>query len=245
MARERGARRRRVALVEDQIDHAQHGVEALRQLGALRHLVRDAGVADLGFRPDDPLRHRRCRGQERPRDLLGGQSADFTQREGHLRVGLQRRVAAGEDQPEPVVVQRLLAAPFDGRGGLSFQLGGQRGERRVEARPPPQCVDGLEPSGGHQPRPRAGRYAVARPLFEGGREGVVERLFGAVEVAEQADQGGEHPARLGPVDRVDAAPDVGNRVLAAPNPAHRPYSNTWIGRTSTVPSLADGMRDAT
>ncbi len=168
----------------------------------------------------------RRRGQERARDFLGGQAADFTQRQGHLGVGLQRRVAAGEDQPEPVVLERLLADPFDRGGRLAFQPGGQRRERRVEARPPPQRVDGPEPSGRHQPRPRAGRHAVARPLFDGRREGVVERLLGAVEVAKQADQGGEHPARFAPVDRVDDAPDVGGRVPAAPDPAHRGPTRT-------------------
>ena len=40
-ARERRAGRRRVALVEHEIDHVQHGVEPLRQVGARRHLVRE------------------------------------------------------------------------------------------------------------------------------------------------------------------------------------------------------------
>ena len=45
--RHRRAGGRRVALVEHQIDHAQHRVEPLGQLGLRRHLVGNARVADL------------------------------------------------------------------------------------------------------------------------------------------------------------------------------------------------------
>ncbi len=40
----------------------------------------------------------------------------------------------------------------------------------------------------------------------------MQRFFGAVEVAEQADQGGENATRLGPVDLVD------DRTNVAPSP---------------------------
>ena len=53
-------------------------------------------------------------------------------------------------------------------------------------------------------------HAVARPLLERGRERVVQRLLGEVEVAEQADQRGEHAARLGAIDLVDDAVDIGS-----------------------------------
>src|SRR5882762_9511063 len=76
------------------------------------------------------------------------------------------------------------------------------GTPRVGPRAPPDRVDGLETSRGHEPRSGIGRHAVARPLLERGPERVVQRLLGAIEVAEQADQRGQDAARLGAVDRV-------------------------------------------
>ena len=86
----------------------EHGVEPLRQIGARRHFVGHPRVADLGFRADDALRDRRRRREERTGDLLGGQSADFAQRQRHLRIGRNCRMAAGEDQPQAVVFDALV-----------------------------------------------------------------------------------------------------------------------------------------
>ena len=57
-ARQRLAGRCRVALVEDQVDHAQHAVEPLGSSAARRHLVGNARVADLGLGAHDALRQR-------------------------------------------------------------------------------------------------------------------------------------------------------------------------------------------
>lgn len=46
---------------------------------------------------------------------------------------------------------------------------------------------------------------VARPLLDGGDEGVVQGLLGQLEIAEQADQGRQHAPRLLAVQRLDAA----------------------------------------
>ena len=45
--------------------------------------------------------------------------------------------------------------------------------------------------------------AVARPALERDREGVLNRVLGEVEVAEDADQGGDRPPRLAPEQAVD------------------------------------------
>ena len=45
-------------------------------------------------------------------------------------------------------------------------------------------------------------HAVARPLLERRPERVVQRFLGDVEVAEQADQRGEHAPRLGDIDGI-------------------------------------------
>ena len=57
-----------------------------RQLSPGRDLVRDLRVANLRFRPDDPLGERRRRRQERERDLFGRQAADFSECQGYLRI---------------------------------------------------------------------------------------------------------------------------------------------------------------
>ena len=51
---------------------------------------------------------------------------------------------------------------------------------------------------------RAGSQACRpRPLLDRGRERLVHRLLGPVEIAEQPDQRGEHPAGFVAVDRLD------------------------------------------
>ncbi len=62
------------------------------------------------------------------------------------------------------------------------------------------------------------------------RERVLQRLLGEIEVAEETDQGCENAAGFRAVDRL-------NRVYG--------WLNSMIGRTSTVPCFAPGIRDAT
>ena len=92
-----------VALVEDQVDDREHGVEAVGQRGVARQLERDPGVADLALGPDQALGHGGVGHEERPRDLRPGQAADRLERQRHPRLGRERRVAAGEQQAEPLV----------------------------------------------------------------------------------------------------------------------------------------------
>ena len=67
------------------------------------------------------------------RDLFGGEAADLAQRQRDLRVRRQRRMAAGEDQPQPVVLHALLVVSAGvARGGL--EAFGDLAERGVEPR---------------------------------------------------------------------------------------------------------------
>ncbi len=202
--------------------------------------------------------------EKRARDLLGGEAAHLAQRERHLRVGRQRWMAAREDQPEPVVFQVFVA----GRrwlGRLPIQAIGQLGQRGVEPRPSAQAVDGLEAAGRDEPRARVGRHTVARPRSQRRRERVVQRFFGEIEIAEQADERREHAARFGSVDRLDGVPrriallenhslglGRGHRVphsALADNSPDLPDSGargiSQIGRTSIEPYFAPGIRDPT
>jgi len=101
-------------------------------------------------------------GQERPGDLGDGQAAEQPQGERHPGLGCQRRVAAGEDQPEPVVVdgagqlRGCVVVDHQGRPVLGVAL-------LLAADP----VEGAPGRGGGQPAARVGRHPVDRPALEG------------------------------------------------------------------------------
>jgi len=139
-----------------------------------------------------------------------------------LRVGIQRRVTAGEDQAQAVIHDVVVLD----LGSLlrNVVLTGDFPASLA------QPVDRAEASRGNQPGPRAGRHALYRPALDCRRERILKRLLGEIEVAEEADQRGENAAGFRAVDRLD-------RVYG--------WSNSMIGRTSMVPCLAPGIRDAT
>ena len=194
-ARHRGSGGGGVALVEDEVDDAQHGVEPLGKLGPGRHFVRDARVADLGLRAHDALRDGRRRGEEGVRDLLGLQPADLAQGQRHLRVGRERRVAAGEDEAQAVVLDGLGI-----RGRFGDEIFNRFLVENIESALTPDGVDRLEAPGRDQPRARVRRHALARPLLERGTEGFRQRFLGEVEVAQEPHQRGEYPARFRAVE---------------------------------------------
>src|SRR6267143_321048 len=192
-----------IALIEHEIDDVQHARQALGKIAALGDIVRNARVADLRLRPHDALRQRRGGGEKRRRDLL-------------LRI--QGGVAAGEDEAQPVVGDGVI-------------LGFCKLLRHVYliadlATALAHPVDRLESARRNQPRARVRRCPFDRPALERRRERILKRLLGEIEVAEQADQGGEDAAGFRAVDRLE-----------------RYWPQT--GRTSMEPHLAEGMRAAT
>ena len=201
---QQGTGGRRVPLVEDQVDDGKHGRDAAGKLGFGWHTVGNAGVPDLALGPDDPLGHGRFGDEERPRDLRRLEPAQ--QPEGQRDLGglVERRVAAGEDQPEPVV----------GHGPLLLRRGTARRVRAVQVmglrvplaadRLAAQPVDGPVAGGRDDPRAGTGRLAVRRP--PGGRHGerVLDRFLGGVDIAEEADQGGDAPAVFPAEDSLDS-----------------------------------------
>jgi len=68
----------------------------------------------------------------------------------------------------------------------------------VARRLPPEPVDGLVAGGRDDPTARIRRHTGHRPALEGDDEGLLHRLFGEVDVTEEADQGGHGPAELQP-----------------------------------------------
>jgi hypothetical protein len=128
------------------------------QLLVGRHPIGDARVGDLALGAHDPLAHGGLRDQEGARDLAGRHAAERAQRERHARGHLQRRMAAGEDQPQPVVDDRALVIHrwLLVLGVQAHQLGqplGAVGHRPV----PAQAIDRPPPRGAGDPRARTGR----------------------------------------------------------------------------------------
>jgi hypothetical protein len=107
-------------------------------------------------------------------------------------------MAAGENEPQAIVLDRL-AVRWTGLVDDGIHLLGDI-LYRVETRTPAYAIDGLEATGGYQPRARIRRDAVARPLLERRPESIVQRLLGEIEVAQQPDQRGEDSSRFGPID---------------------------------------------
>ncbi len=247
---ERVARRRRVALVEHEVEDPQHAVEALRQQLAGRHPVRDAGVADLALGPDEALRERRLWDEERAGDLGRRQAAERPQRQRDPTLQRQRRVTAREDQAKAIVGDRHVVVGsdvrLDGRQvrldhGVARELLGLVTQPAAPAEP----VD--RPVAGGRRDPRAGvvRDAPLGPDLQGGDERVLDRLLGEVEVAEDADERRDRPSLLLPeqaVDElvgglggdaqfVDAAPTGGDASACV---------KSMIGRTSIDPKRIPG-----
>lgn len=106
-------------------------------------------------------------------------------------------MAAGEDQPQPVVLHRLRVIQRWVFGPCVVAVEVQR----LEARAASQRIDDLEAPRGDQPRAGIVRQPLLRPLFQCGPKRLLQGFFSEVEVAEQSDQGGQYRAGLPRVDR--------------------------------------------
>ena len=69
---------------------------------------RDARVSNLALGADDALGHGAGGREKRVRDLFGGEAAHLAQGQCDLRIGRQRRMAAREDQPQPIVLDSFV-----------------------------------------------------------------------------------------------------------------------------------------
>jgi hypothetical protein len=159
---------------------------------------------------------RRLGDEERSGDLGRGQPAERPQGQGDPGVHRQGRVTAGEDQPEPIVHDRVhRIGTVEGRvridrRELLLDQGLPAEELRLlrEDPPPPEPID--RPVAGGRRDPGAGvvRHAPRRPRLEGRDEGLLDGFLGEVEVTEDADQGGHRP----PLFLAEQAIDDGVRL---------------------------------
>ena len=185
--------RREVALVEDQVEDAEHLAQPCRQLGGIGHAIGDPRVADLPLGADEALRDRRLGHEEGARHGRGLEPADRPQGERDLRLAAQRRVAAREQQRKAIIGLHRSAGLDAGveRGGLAGQLL----HPLAVAGLAPEPVDGLATRGGHQPGAGVARDAVDGPVLERAHGRVLHELLGEVPVAEDAhERPGQAPA---------------------------------------------------
>ena len=176
------------------------------------------------LRSHDALRHGRLRRQVGPRNLPRRQPAKQTQGQRHPRIGGEHGMAGGEDEPQKVVVERVV-----GRGRKVLLING-RAQLRIAAQllgltlvdlRAPQPVDAAMLGGGHEPGARVVRDARLRPLLEGGEERILGDLLGHPDVPHDPREAGHQLRRLDPPDRLDRPVRVSNRHLrlAPPSPA--------------------------
>ena len=113
-------------------------------------------------------------------------------------------MAAGEDETKPVV---LHGAYLLGDALSTTARGEHRGlaEQFPPARLAAQVVDRTVPSGRRDPSARVGRQAVRRPLAQRDGEGLLNRILGDVDVAENPDQSGHRAPGLLAEDPADVS----------------------------------------
>ena len=75
-----------VALIEDQVNDGENGVETLAEQVNRWHAKRDCRSFDLSLGPHQPLRHRALRYQEGTGDLVGAEPPEGAQGERNLRL---------------------------------------------------------------------------------------------------------------------------------------------------------------
>ena len=140
------------------------------------------------------LRHGLFIHQKRARDRFGRKPADRSQRQRHPGLHAQRRVAAGEDQPQHVVAERIVVRV--GRRSLARDRGLGLDIALLGAQPDltPDAVDCLVAPDVDEPCARVFRHRG--PLFERGRECVLHGLLGEFEVTDEADQRRQNATRL-------------------------------------------------
>ena len=194
------------------------------------------GRARSCLRAHHALRHRRLGDEERARDLGSwsarrAAAASSATRASGASAGWQQ-VKISRSRSSGIVLTGSASAsspPPSARSSVSSA------PRRRPAALAPDPVDRPVTGGGDDPGRRVVGHAVARPALERGRERVLDRLLGAVEVAEDAGERRDRLPRLAPEQAV--AGRRGRSGAAASAPARRPGwpRRPCTGRTSIEP----------
>jgi hypothetical protein len=133
-----------------------------------------------------------------PGDLGSGEPAEEPEGEGDLGAGGDRGVTAREDQAQLVVAHGTLlielVVPI-----VRFVCRLQSRRLRIAVLPgglPPDSVDGPVAGGGDDPPRRAGWDSGGWPPLHRHREGILDRVFGDVDVTEDTDEHCHRPPVL-------------------------------------------------
>ena len=222
---QRGTRARRVALVEQEVEHVQDHAEPILALRLGRQVEAGAGVPDRLLRAADALGHRGLGDQEGVRDLGRRQAADRSERQRELRRHRERRVAAQEQERERVVPlgDRPRVGHVEDRDLFLATTAG------ALAAPP---VD--QPPGGHRDEPgsRVLGHALLGPLRRGGEQRLLHGVLARVEPAVPTDERAEDLRRelaqqvldAGRVDRRHRGP----RYAAASAARRSPWMSIFV-----------------
>src|SRR3954468_12125917 len=141
-------------------------------------------------------------------------------------------MAAGEDQPQLIILDALLVFPCERI--LDREIRGRAGViERTKSRAGARAADRFKSSCGQEPRSRIGRHAITGPLLECGAKRFVQRLLGEIEIPEQADQCCEHAAGLRHVQRIHCRLDAVAHCLKS--------SSSKSGRISSSESPTCGL----
>ena len=208
------AGRRRVALVEDEVDDLEHRRQTRGKLGPAGDLEGDARLGERPLGPDDALGDRRLRDEERARDLVGRQTAEQAERERDARLGREDRMAGREHEAQQVVADVVVDGGVEVRRGhllLGLELATELLVLALEPLASAQEVDRAMLRGGHEPGARVVRDARLRPLLERGDERILREVLGETDVAHDPREAGDEPGGLDPPDRVDRAMGIGSR----------------------------------
>ena len=120
-------------------------------------------------------------------------------------------MAAGKDQAEAVVGNFIgLEAGIWIRGhkpGRNFLV-----QRFFETSATSDAVDGFVPGGLNNPSARIIGHSDGAPMRESGGESILHRVFGKLEVADQANHRGDDPAPIGTVESLDGRVGAGEHV---------------------------------
>ena len=215
--------RRRVPLVEHEIEHVEDHAHAVGSLGLGRHLERDAAGPDCLLGAADALRHGGLRHEERVGDLGGREAAHSPQGQRELRGRRENRVAAQEQQRQRIV---MLGRPVLVGARRAGPVGGVQTRDRLFAPAPrplaAHLVDQPAPRDADQPGVRVLRDTLGGPAGRGRQESLLDRVLACVEAVVLPGKGAEHPRR----ELAQQALDFG----LGPHPSAPPVS--MIGRTS-------------
>ena len=104
-------------------------------------------------------------------------------------------MAAGEDQPQHVVVERGVTDLVGGRC-VKQQFVREFALLAAKRDLPANPVDRLVAPHIDQPCPRIGRRIGLGPALQRHRDRILQRVLGKIEIADEADQRGQHASRL-------------------------------------------------